>query len=590
MDKKYYTDEKNAQIVLALLKAHGIKKIVASPGATNIPITGSIQNDPWFQVVSAPDERSAAYIACGLSAESGETVVLSCTGATASRNYLPGLTEAYYRKLPVLAITSMPAFSTVGNLVPQSIDRSMQPRDAVKLSVFVPVVKDTADFESNSLLVNRAILETLHHGGGPVHINLETSYKGTFNTRELPKVVRISRITSESTEWPTLDTRAKVAVFIGAHKPFSQSQAEALEAFVGCHNAVVFCDHTSAYKGAGRMLGALACSQKLSAKSEYRDLKPDLIIHIGEISGDYPTQSFLSCGVPVWRVSEDGEIRDRFKRLECVFEMSESYFFHRYAEETEPRENTYLQDWTGYEEKLHDGLPELPFSNAWIAQTLAPRMPKGSVIHFGILNSLRCWNLFEFDSSIDAACNVGGFGIDGCVSTLIGASLADSSRLHFGVVGDLAFFYDLNSLGNRHVGKNLRILLINNGGGGEFKLYSHIGSQFEEQTDDFIAAGRHYGNKSPVLARHYAEDLGFEYLCANGKDEFDRVVGRFVDPAAQDKPILFECFTNLQDDSDALELLEHLDASVSTEVAARRLAGKYLPSSVKGIIKKALGK
>jgi len=133
-------------------------------------------------------------------------------------------------------------------------------------------------------------------------------------------------------------------------------------------------------------------------------------------------------------------------------------------------------------------------------------------------------------------------------------------------------------------------MLINNGGGGEFKLYSHIGAQFEEQTDDFIAAGRHYGNKSPALVRHYAEDLGFEYLCANGKDEFDRVLGRFVDSSEHDKPILFECFTELQSDSDAVEILEHLDTSVSTEVTARRLAGKFLPSCVKGIIKKALGK
>ena len=103
---KYYTDEKNAQIVIALLKAHGIRKVVASPGATNIPIVGSIQNDQFFDVYSSVDERSAAYLACGMAYASGEPVVLSCTGATASRNYMPGLTEAWYRKLPIIAIMS----------------------------------------------------------------------------------------------------------------------------------------------------------------------------------------------------------------------------------------------------------------------------------------------------------------------------------------------------------------------------------------------------------------------------------------------------------------------------------------------------
>ena len=98
--KTHYTDEKNTQIVLGLLKAHGIRKVVASPGTTNIRLVASMQQDEWFEMYSSVDERSAAYIACGLAAQSGEPVVLSCTGATASRNYMPGLTEALYLLLP----------------------------------------------------------------------------------------------------------------------------------------------------------------------------------------------------------------------------------------------------------------------------------------------------------------------------------------------------------------------------------------------------------------------------------------------------------------------------------------------------------
>lgn len=132
---KFYTDEVNAQIVTALLKANGIKRIIASPGTTNIPITGSVQNDPFFEVYSSVDERSAAYLACGMANETGEPVVLSCTGATASRNYMPGMTEAYYRKLPVIAITSTASIIDVGHLLPQCIDRSIIPRDVARVSV-----------------------------------------------------------------------------------------------------------------------------------------------------------------------------------------------------------------------------------------------------------------------------------------------------------------------------------------------------------------------------------------------------------------------------------------------------------------------
>ena len=91
----FYTSERSVQILISLLKQHGIKKVVASPGTTNITLVASLQQDDWFNMYSSVDERSAAYIACGMAAESGEPVVLTCTGATASRNYLPGLTEAY---------------------------------------------------------------------------------------------------------------------------------------------------------------------------------------------------------------------------------------------------------------------------------------------------------------------------------------------------------------------------------------------------------------------------------------------------------------------------------------------------------------
>lgn len=120
----YYTSERNIQIVISLLKAHGIRRIVTSPGATNVAINISLQHDPYFTLYSSIDERSAAYMACGMAAESGEAIALTCTGATSSRNYFPGLTEAYYRHLPILAITCSRSNAYVGHGVDQVTDRS----------------------------------------------------------------------------------------------------------------------------------------------------------------------------------------------------------------------------------------------------------------------------------------------------------------------------------------------------------------------------------------------------------------------------------------------------------------------------------
>ena len=146
MESKFkYTNERNVQIVIALLKAHGIHRVIASPGTTNMTFVVSIENDPWFQIWSSVDERSAAYLACGMAAETGEPVVISCTCATASRNYMPGLTEAYYRKLPVLAITSTRGNHKVGHLIDQQIDRRNIPNDIAMESVTIPMVKDSED-------------------------------------------------------------------------------------------------------------------------------------------------------------------------------------------------------------------------------------------------------------------------------------------------------------------------------------------------------------------------------------------------------------------------------------------------------------
>ena len=215
MENKYYTNERAQQIVLAQLKARGIRKVIASPGTTNITLVASMQHDPFFEMYSCVDERSAAYIACGLAEESGEPVVLSCTGATASRNYMPGLTEAFYRKLPVIAITSNQGEEKIGHHIPQNIDRRSIPNDIAKISVNIPVIHSQADEWNVNMLINKALLELKHNGGGPVHINLATTYSHDFSVKVLPEPFLIDRITSRN-DMPVM-TDGKIAVFAGSH-------------------------------------------------------------------------------------------------------------------------------------------------------------------------------------------------------------------------------------------------------------------------------------------------------------------------------------------------------------------------------------
>lgn len=575
-----YSSERNVQMLIYLLKQHKIRKVIASPGTTNINFVASVQFDDYFQVYSCVDERSAAYMACGMAEESGEPVVLTCTGATASRNYVPGLTEAYYRKIPVLAVTATQHLGRIGQNMQQVLDRSMQMKDLVNYSMQLTTIHSQEDEWAAGVRINEALLELRHNGGGPVHINLETQYNQDFSEKEL-KPVKVIRRYCSGDEMPVINA-AKVGVFVGNHSKWSAALTEAVDAFCQKYNAVVFTDNTSNYRGKYNVLAPLMASQDLCV---FDETAVDLLIDIGNITG----ASIEISSNEIWRVNPDGVIRDTYKKLTKVFQMEEAVFFNYYvAADSSNKSSGFLQKCKDVQNMLYHSIGDLPFSNVWIAQQTASKIPVNSIIHFGILNSLRAWNFFEIPESVLGYSNTGGFGIDGNVSSLIGASLAQQDILHFGIVGDLAFFYDINSLGNRHVSNNVRIMLINNGRGTEFRNYNHPAERFGKDADAYMAAAGHFGKKSHRLIRHYAEDMGYEYLSADSKESYLKNIDRFLTPEITDRPMLFEIFTDSKDESDAIYLMRHLVVSKKGE--AKQVVKKVLGQKGISVVKKLIGR
>ena len=544
----HYSSEKGIQILVKLLKEHHIKRVITSPGGTNMMLNASLMYDGSFEMYSSVDERSAAYMACGMAEESGEPVMITCTGATAARNYMPGLTEAYYRKLPILVVTGTQDLRRLGNLYDQVTDRSMHPNDILTFSTYIPTVRDDKDADSAALKINQAISALTLHGGGPAHINLETVYSRDLSVTCLSPVKVVKRISYDD-ELPTLP-QGRIAIFIGSHRTFTEDATMSIDRFCENHNAVVFCDHTSGYKGRFRQLDALLSLKGAKCLDNIR-----LLIHLGEISGDHFNMGAYA--KEVWRVNKDGQLRDRYGKLTYLFEMSDKHFFESYANKDCCPGISFIQECRADYNKMYDELPELPLSNIWMAKTLAPKIPESSIIHFGILTSLRSWNFFEVSNSIQSASNVGGFGTDGILSSLLGASLVNPNKLHFCVIGDLAFFYDMNALGNRHLGNNLRILLVNNGKGCEFTHHLNPGHIFEENVNQYIAAAGHYGNQSPTLVRDYACNLGMDYLTANTKETFLANMEAFVNPVINNSCV-FEVFTRDIDENEALKIMANV--------------------------------
>ena len=530
-----YTILENARIVIALLKEHNIRHIVLSPGGSNIPIVQGVQQDPFFTCYSVVDERSAMYFAIGLYLQLGVPVATSCTSAQATRNYIPGLTEAFYKHVPILAITMSKHPRYLRQDYMQCPIQTSLPVDAVKCSYSLPYISNENDRAQCIRTANEAILELTRHSPGPVQLNIEELDNETweFGTNNLPEVRSIKRLAELSNEKEKLIGK-KIMLLIGEHRPFHAEIVEAIERFSKKYDVFIYAHHISNYHGK-YSLNANIVASTISQKLFDKRFAPDILITIGGITGDYGIYFKLfnsKKAIEHWRIDEDGRVVDTYNKLTRIYEMSAMKFFSILSDGNDVSPHTYYELWKRHLDEA-DIKIDIPFSNAYAAQKLHDKIPANSKIFFAILNSLRTWGYFQLRNDITCFSNVAAFGIDGCLSTMLGASVSTTDKT-FLVTGDLAFFYDMNALGIRHIRNNVRILLVNNNGGAEFKLGS-----LEEKTDvsSYIAADNHFKN-----AKGWAETNGFIYLSANNKNDFDRTIDRFI--ADSEKPILFEIFTS----------------------------------------------
>ncbi len=544
-----YTIVENARIVISLLKAHNIRHIVISPGGSNIPIAQGVQDDPFFKCYSVVDERSAMYVAIGISLQTGEIVATSCTSAQATRNYVPGLTEAYYKHVPILAITMSKHPKYIGQEYMQCPIQTSLPVDAIKKSYSLPRISTEDDRQLCIRVANEAILELTHNSIGPVQLNIEALDSETWTVDDkvsLPSV----RVIKRHDYWENIREYSlrgrRAMILIGEHVPFSEAEKNAIELFCENNNALVYTTHISNYSGKYSVNG---CPILVGATEKFYKnfLEPQVVITLGGVTGDYTCLKKLSGAsnhLEVWRVNTDGNVIDTYGHLTEVFQMRIEDFFSQISKETDHKNHEYFNNWIEARNNIDLESINLPFSNMFAAQVLHSKLPENSYLNFAILNSFRSWLYYEIHPSIKSFCNVGAFGIDGCLSTMLGQSFT-SDNFCFIVIGDLSFYYDMNSIALRHIRNNVRILLVNNNGGAEFKI-----NNIHLQTDvsRYIAADNHFKN-----AKSWAIDNGFIYYSADNKEDFTKYIDIFT--AVSDKPIILEIFTIANNQRNAISMV-----------------------------------
>ncbi len=575
-----YSNVKNVQFLLAAMKSYNIENVVVSPGNSHNAIVRSLEEDSFFKTYSIVDERSAAFFACGLSQELQRPVAICCTAGTAASNYLSRITEASRRGLQLVVITGDKNPYYLAQYEDQMIENMSIFAEVTKYGCKLPIIDNAKDEWYCQRILNEALLELNHHGTGPIHIDVPIeegmlAIGDTFTTKELPQFKKIDRIDLNlineegGKEIFSFLKGKKILVLCGQDDHISKKEIELIESISQKYNCVFATDKLSNLHCKGTIEIARASLAYLHRQTV---LAPDIVISIaGNPVMDYKFQlKNAPTSITHWIVNNEGRVADPFKKLTVVFEGTTLQFLEIMNKYGENASNDYYNTWSECTKEVN--IPALSYSNLYAVQKIMKGMPPNS--NFNIANSttIRIAQYFDLDDSIQVYCNRGVNGIDGCVSTFIGQAASSINKLNFLIVGDLTFFYDMNSIWNRFIGNNIRIMLNNNEGAALFHFNQGISNY---PTINENVAAEHFAK-----AKEWVESRGFRYLSAHTQEEFDQNLPVFLGKEI-DRPIFFEVFTHK--DTDAEIQHDFYNAIILTDKVNKAKA------NAKKIIKSVLG-
>lgn len=549
-----YTDKKNILQLAALLEAYGITKVVLCPGSRNVPIAHTLSNHPAFTCYAMTDERSAGYFALGLALNSGKPVAVCCTSGTALLNLHPAVAEAFYQKVPLIVISADRPAAWIGQMDGQTLPQPDVFRTLVKKSVNLPEIHTDEDEWFCNRLINEALLETNHHGKGPVHINVPVSEPlFSFTTAALPGVRVITRyqgLNIYDRDYNDLIDRMnkyrKRMIVVG--------QMNLIYLFEKRYTKLLYkhfawlMEHIGNQTVPGIPVKNFDTALYAMPEEQMNRMAPDLLITYGGHIVSKRLKKFLRQHPPKehWHVSPDGEVTDLYCSLTTVIEMDPFEFLEKIAGLLENHTPEYPRIWEDYCKAVPE--PEFTYSEMAAVGALIKSLPEKSVLHLANSSVVRYAQLYAISPTIEVCCNRGTSGIEGSLSTAVGYA-ATSDKLNFAAIGDLSFFYDMNALWNVNVGSNLRILLLNNGGGEIFHTLPRL--EMSEASHKFITAVH------KTSAKGWAEERGFLYLRAENDGQLAETMQTFTCPETVERPILLEVFTDKDEDIRMLKNYYH---------------------------------
>ena len=525
-----------AQSIIEICQQKGVQHIVISPGSRNAPLTIGFTNNPFFKCYSIADERCAAFFALGIAQQLQEPVVVVCTSGSALLNYYPALAEAFYSQIPLVVISADRPQNKIDIGDGQTIRQK---------NVFANHSLYNANLQENVSTENDNHIQMALHVAvtkkGPVHINApfeEPLYETVSELQVQPEIVDFNTESkSFSLGNSTIETwnkATKKMVLVGELFPNSLEQ-KYLDALANDPSVVVLTEKTSNLHHP-TFIDQIDTLITPFTDEDFKAFQPEILLTFGGMVVSKRIKAFLRKYKPThhWHVDEL-RAYDTFGALTNHFETKINTFLSQLLTE-ETIESSYQSSiatiWKDRVAKHQEYTAKIPFSDFKVFDFICQNVPKNSQLQVSNSSAIRYLQLFDLDKSIQVFCNRGTSGIDGSTSTAIGAALASDLPTML-ITGDISFLYDSNALWNNYIPKNFKIILLNNSGGGIFRILPG-----HQETETF---NTYFETSHQLNALHLAKMYGFDYYTATDEDSLKTSYKSFLNQ--NNKPCILEIFT-----------------------------------------------
>lgn len=473
------TDHFTAAALARLCAEKGVTHAVISPGSRNAPLVIAFQQQAGITCLQVIDERSAAFFALGMARQLHRPVALICTSGSAVLNYGPAVAEAFYQRVPLLVISADRPAEWTDQGEGQTIRQQDVLSPHLRKSVQLPRTADDLSRWHAGREINAAIDATLLPVAGPVQVNVpfaEPLYGRTEDTKDVrliaPMPVTSFMLPDKGWRGRQLSQSLKVMVLVGQGYWGDAFKAQ-LKQWAQLPQCTVLTEATSNLDDEAFITCIDRTLEGITAENE-KDLQPDILITFGGAIVSKRIKGLLRQWRPAqhWHIDEDQRHYDTFQSLTHDIAVAPHIFLAQMEGQVKPNESLYAEAWRMVAQRMreaHDGLlKKTPFCDLTVFQALLGRIPEGSDVHLANSTAARYVQLFDRTRGLRFFSNRGTSGIDGCTSTAVGAAHA-TGRPTTLITGDVAFCYDSNAFWNKYLSPDLRVIVIDNGGGNIFR-------------------------------------------------------------------------------------------------------------------------